>query len=305
MDGKPAALVQISRVGDQSIQDVSETVRRYLSESASMYPEGVELTLWQDQSVLPLMLSNNSQAAAMITMTVSLAYGVLFSTLAALFVVPAFWLVMDDLRGGALRVTGAIGELLGAAPRLTQWMARYPYIQESMQDREFTDLQIDDDLGLDPEMAEAARRGPVRVYYEREFDQREMRVQLDVIAAKAPEVDDLVREVRVWAEQRTFQVGVHMLNGTIAPVDAAHPVSDILNASLGILLTATKAEFAAKNGTLPGSRSALLALGAFGRREFSTGAPLQLMFLLMTTMRSWPRRVRWMRGTGMHSCCSA
>ena len=229
--------------------------------------------------VLPLMLSSNAQAVAMIPMTVSLAYGVLFSTVAALFVVPAFWLVMDDLRGGALRVTGAVGELLGTAPRLTQWMARYPYIQESMRAREFTDLQIDDDLGLDPEMADVARRGLVRVYYEREFDQREMRTQLDAIAAKSPQVDDLVREVRVWAEQRTFQASVHMLNGTIAPVDAARPVSDILNASLGTLLTATKAEFAANNGSLSGSRIALLALGAFGRREFCTGTPLRLLFL--------------------------
>ena len=51
-DGKPAAIVQISRVGDQSIQDISETVRRYLSQAPSIYPEGIELTLWSDQSVI-------------------------------------------------------------------------------------------------------------------------------------------------------------------------------------------------------------------------------------------------------------
>ena len=174
---------------------------------------------------------------------------------------PALWLVLHDVRGGANRVTGAIGDMLGSAPRLTQWMARYPYIQESVQSREFTDLQIDEELGLDAETAEIARRGLVRVYYEREFDHQEMRAQLGVIAARAPTVDDLTQEARVWAEQRTFQVGVHMLNGTIAPLDAARPIADILDATLGVLLGAAKGEFAEKNGAMPGSRVALLALG--------------------------------------------
>ena len=229
--------------------------------------------------VLPLMLSRNAQAAAMIPMTVSLAYGVLFSALAALFIVPALWLVLDDLRGRANRAAGAIGDLLGSAPRLTQWMARYPYIQESIQSREFMDLQIEDELGLDPETADIARRGLVRLYYEREFDRQEMGAQIGETAAKAPSVDDLVQEAQIWAEQRTFQVGVHMLNGTIAPLDAARPITDILDAALGALLVAAKAEFSEHNGAMPGSRIALLGLGSFGRREFATGAPLRLLFL--------------------------
>ena len=51
-DGKPAALVQVSKVGNQNIQEISETVRRYLAESAANYPAGVELTLWKDESVM-------------------------------------------------------------------------------------------------------------------------------------------------------------------------------------------------------------------------------------------------------------
>ncbi|MYB38460.1 MAG: hypothetical protein F4Y26_13995 [Gammaproteobacteria bacterium] len=229
--------------------------------------------------VMPLILSKNAQAAAMIPMAVSLAYGVLFSVLAALFVVPALWLVLDDLRGGAGRVTGAIGDLLGSAPRLTQWMARYPYVQEGMRSKEFTDLQIDEELGLDAETAAVARRGLVRVYYEREFDHVEMRAQLAAMAAKTPTVDDFTQEARVWAEQRTFQVGVHMLNGTISPLDAARPITDILDATLAALFVAGKAEFAVNNGGMPGSRVALLASGSFGRREFATGTPLKLLFL--------------------------
>ena len=70
-----------------------------------------------------------------------------------------------------------------------------------------------------------------------------------------------------------------MLNGTIAPLDAARPIADILDATLGILVSAAKAEFADKNGAMPGSRVALLALGSLGRREFATGSRLRLLFL--------------------------
>ena len=51
-DGRPAALVQVSRVGDQDVQEVSETVRDYVSRAAGRYPEGVELTIWRDESVV-------------------------------------------------------------------------------------------------------------------------------------------------------------------------------------------------------------------------------------------------------------
>ena len=51
-DGKPAALVQVARVGNQDLRHISESVRQFVDQSASKYPEGVELTLWNDESVL-------------------------------------------------------------------------------------------------------------------------------------------------------------------------------------------------------------------------------------------------------------
>ena len=51
-DGKPAALIQVARVGNQDLRQVSETVREFVESSSSRYPEGVALTLWNDESVL-------------------------------------------------------------------------------------------------------------------------------------------------------------------------------------------------------------------------------------------------------------
>ena len=227
----------------------------------------------------PLMLSTNAATQTLIPMAIALAFGVVVSSTAALLVVPAVWLVLDDINSGARRVANALVNLAGAAPRLSRWMAHYPYLRESLREREFTDLQVPDDLGLGAEAERIARRGLVRVYYEREFDAEAMRAQLDAIADKAPMLDDLVGEARTWAEQRTFQLGVHMLRGVIAPRDAARPLSDILDTCMGTLLSAAKREFAAEHGQVPNGRIGLVALGTLGRRMFATGGPLQLLLL--------------------------
>ena len=112
--------------------------------------------------VAPLMLSKSVQALPLIPMAVSLAFGVLVSAVAALFVVPPFWLALHNVSRGARRVGGLLGDLAGTAPRMSMWMARYPYIEESLRQQEFVDLQIDEDLGLSPEAARVAQRGLVR-----------------------------------------------------------------------------------------------------------------------------------------------
>ena len=226
----------------------------------------------------PLMLTESVQAKSMVPMAISLGFGVLVSSAAALLLVPAFWLLLHDISQRGKRVADRVGGLMGSAPRLLTWMARYPYIKESLRTQEFTDLELDD-LDLDPETARIARQGLVRLYYEREFDAEEMHQQFGLVAAKVPNADDLVDEARRWAEQRTFQLGVHMADGAIAPRDAAGPLSDILTTCLDALLTATEREFVAEHGEIPNHRLALVAHAALGRREFATGGRLDLAML--------------------------
>ena len=49
-DGKPAALIRVSRVGDQDIIEITKTVRAYLARAPESMPEGVKLTVWNDGS---------------------------------------------------------------------------------------------------------------------------------------------------------------------------------------------------------------------------------------------------------------
>ncbi|HVS18097.1 MAG TPA: efflux RND transporter permease subunit, partial [Planctomycetota bacterium] len=49
-DGNPAVLVAVFRTGDQSALGVGSAVQRYVAEAAERLPEGVELTIWRDDS---------------------------------------------------------------------------------------------------------------------------------------------------------------------------------------------------------------------------------------------------------------
>ncbi|GAB6063751.1 efflux RND transporter permease subunit [Deferrisoma palaeochoriense] len=49
-DGKPAALLEIYRTGEQDAIDVAETVKRYVAEHAADLPAGVSLAVWRDRT---------------------------------------------------------------------------------------------------------------------------------------------------------------------------------------------------------------------------------------------------------------
>jgi multidrug efflux pump subunit AcrB len=51
-DGKPAVLVQVFRTGDQSALDLSAMIADYVERARPSMPEGVELTIWLDDSVM-------------------------------------------------------------------------------------------------------------------------------------------------------------------------------------------------------------------------------------------------------------
>ena len=50
INGKPATLVRIARLGEEDILEITETVNSYLQDAPATLPEGVELILWSDES---------------------------------------------------------------------------------------------------------------------------------------------------------------------------------------------------------------------------------------------------------------
>jgi multidrug efflux pump subunit AcrB len=51
-DGKRAAFVQVSRIGEQDALDIANTVKEYVSQKKQYLPEGVSLSLWEDDTTV-------------------------------------------------------------------------------------------------------------------------------------------------------------------------------------------------------------------------------------------------------------
>ena len=51
-DGHPAVLVQVFRVGDQDVTEVASLAKAYVAAASARMPQGVSLTIWQDDTVL-------------------------------------------------------------------------------------------------------------------------------------------------------------------------------------------------------------------------------------------------------------
>lgn len=76
-DGKPAVLVQVFRVGDQSALDVARIVRDYVADERLHLPPGIALTTWQDDSQilrarLDTLLNDGWQGFALVLLALAL-----------------------------------------------------------------------------------------------------------------------------------------------------------------------------------------------------------------------------------------
>jgi multidrug efflux pump subunit AcrB len=103
-DGKPAAMVQVFRVGDESALDISEAVNQYVEQKQNNLPEGIKLTTWQDdtrilKSRLELLTRNGLQGFILVFLSLAMflklrlaswvSLGMLISFLGALWLMPA------------------------------------------------------------------------------------------------------------------------------------------------------------------------------------------------------------------------
>jgi multidrug efflux pump subunit AcrB len=111
-DGKPAALIRVSRVGQQDILAITRAVNAYLANAESLLPNGVHLTIWNDGSKLlrdrlDTLLSSARQGFLMVLLLLALflrprlafwvSIGVPVAFLGALFLVAAMGLSIDAI----------------------------------------------------------------------------------------------------------------------------------------------------------------------------------------------------------------
>ncbi len=99
-NGKPALFVEVMRTGNESAIDISNKVREYVDNSGSLFPEGIDLFVWDDNSL--------SIRGRLSTLVSSMLQGSLLVLLVlGLFLRPslAFWIVIGipvGFAGGVL-----------------------------------------------------------------------------------------------------------------------------------------------------------------------------------------------------------
>tara|TARA_B110000003_G_scaffold114908_1_gene117585 strand:- start:8060 stop:11434 length:3375 start_codon:yes stop_codon:yes gene_type:complete len=111
-DGKPAALIRVSRVGNQDILEITGAVIAYLEEAPARLPEGVKLTVWNDGSQLlrgrlDTLLNSARQGFLMVLILLALflrprlafwvSVGVPVAFLGALFLISVLGLSIDGI----------------------------------------------------------------------------------------------------------------------------------------------------------------------------------------------------------------
>ncbi|MFK7735398.1 MAG: efflux RND transporter permease subunit [Pirellulaceae bacterium] len=99
-NGKPAIFIEVLRTGNESAIDISNKVLQYVEDAKSIFPEGIDLYVWDDESV--------SIRGRLSTLIGSMLQGsVLVLVLLGLFLRPglAFWIVIGipvGLAGGLI-----------------------------------------------------------------------------------------------------------------------------------------------------------------------------------------------------------
>ena len=101
-DGKPAVLVQVFRVGDQDVTAVADEAKAYVDWARPRMPEGVELTVWQDdtrllKSRLDTLLENGRAGLLLVLLVLTLFLRLRLAFWASLGIMVsfmgAFWLM--------------------------------------------------------------------------------------------------------------------------------------------------------------------------------------------------------------------
>ncbi|MYE83543.1 MAG: hypothetical protein F4X36_17225 [Gammaproteobacteria bacterium] len=171
----------------------------------------------------------------------------------------------------------AIVEIYGGAPRLAHWIERSPELLDTLQDREFTDLDLPQGFGPDVEYESIARRGLARLYWTLEMGVQEMRDQIaELPAADAGETAEVVRN---WSNDKAFQVGMHVLRGNLSPAEARTALSNLAEASISTVLAAVVADFVDRAGPLRGGGIAAICLGDVASREVGPGVAIPMLFV--------------------------
>ncbi len=172
-----------------------------------------------------------------------------------------------------------IQEILEASPRLSEWINAAPELLDCLEDREFTDLDLPDGFGPDTGFETVARKGLARLYWTHEFGVGEMTEQLSELPAQGER--EKVETVRNWLNDKVFQVSMHVMRGSLSPVEAGPVFTNLAQASISVLLVAVEDEYRSTSRRARRARGEVAAvlLGEAASGEAVPGCELEVAFV--------------------------
>ena len=144
------------------------------------------------------------------------------------------------------RLLDRVAAVLGAAPMLSEHLARYPSALEGLL---YTEDVVDVSRMLRSRMADATR------------------------------IEDVIQVVRSAVKERDFFLSVATLEGRLNADASGRQRTTLAEAALSVLVPAVLADFAARFGRVPRGGLAVVAMGKVGGREMMAGSDLDLMFI--------------------------
>ncbi len=145
-----------------------------------------------------------------------------------------------------------VAEIMGNAPRLSEWLRRNP----SCLDAVLTEGFFEDTASPDA-LAKDLERG----------------------LQQAGDFQDVLDIVRRWTNEHKFQAGVQTLRGVTDGTRAGPTLAAIAETAIKLTWHAVEDAFVQQHGTVPGGGMALLALGKLGGREMAHRSDLDLVFV--------------------------
>jgi glutamate-ammonia-ligase adenylyltransferase len=139
-----------------------------------------------------------------------------------------------------------VAAVLGAAPMLSEHLARYPSALEGLLTTE---------------------------------DMVDVRRMLRSRMVDAGTLEDVIQVVRRAVKERDFFLSVATLEGRIDADASGRQRTALAEAALSILIPAVLVDFATRFGRVPGGALAVVAMGKAGGREMMAGSDLDLMFI--------------------------
>jgi glutamate-ammonia-ligase adenylyltransferase len=146
-----------------------------------------------------------------------------------------------------------LAEIMGSAPRLAETLKRHPILFDAVLESDFFDAVP----GADQLAKEVSR----------------------ALQYKARDFQDVLDIVRRQANDRMFQVGVHILRGRTTPENSGIALSYIADTALRTLYAPVEQEFAEAHGRIPGGEMGVIALGKLGGQELTISSDLDLLFI--------------------------